>query len=545
MGKLELAFDIFARDRASKNLDKVGNAAQRTGKKFSGLQKAAGAALAGGALVKFASSSVKAYAEAEAAQTKLTDAFTRFPKLADSNIGSFRKLNEALATKTRFDDDATATGQAVLAQFNLTGKQIEKLTPLMQDYAAKTGQDLPSAAKNLGLALLGNARALKQIGISLPKATDKQKALSKAQGDAVKAEDALYLKRRKVKDLQTVMHGKDKTTVADRVRLRNALDDVRRAEDKHKDALLRVKDAQKGAAKTGETYDRVVKGLTEKVGGFAAKEGTTAAGKLEIMRNKFGEVQEQIGLKLMPMLIRLADYMNTTLIPAFSKLVDFIGANSGLFKAVAGIAAAFYLIIKVQKAVLAFQTIFRGKMVAEAVLTSRAVAAASVAGGVGGVTPIVGGGKGKAGGKLGKFGRLGGVAGGVGLGFFASQPNMVDVPDPKKVKAGFAAEANKNLIPGVSKALASALDTKVLPQSKAQTKATLDTKAELAHMRRLSAAQNAHSATIDRNIAALLGVVKNLPPDVTQNFYPVKEISADALMRVAVYRFGRNGQAFA
>ena len=61
--------------------------------------------------------------------------------------------------KTKFDDDAFASGQAVLAQFKLSGKQIENLTPLLADYAAKTGKDLPTAAETLGKSFLGNTRA--------------------------------------------------------------------------------------------------------------------------------------------------------------------------------------------------------------------------------------------------------------------------------------------------------------------------------------------------------------------------------------------------
>lgn len=116
-------------------------------------------------LVAFAGASVKAAAEAEQSQLRLTEAFRKFPKIADVSKASLGKLNTALAQKTKFDDDAIASGQASLAQFNLTGKQITSLTPLLLDYAAKTGKDVPSAADTLGKALLGQGRALKEIGI--------------------------------------------------------------------------------------------------------------------------------------------------------------------------------------------------------------------------------------------------------------------------------------------------------------------------------------------------------------------------------------------
>jgi hypothetical protein len=47
----------------------------------------------------------------------------------------------------------------------LTGKQVAELTPLLADYAAKTGTDIPTAAEQLGKGMLGNGKALKSVGI--------------------------------------------------------------------------------------------------------------------------------------------------------------------------------------------------------------------------------------------------------------------------------------------------------------------------------------------------------------------------------------------
>lgn len=240
MATKALTFEIFGRDKsASKTLKGVGKSADGVGGSLKALAKLASSAFVVKQIVDFGTDSVKAFQESELAQTKLQDAFKRFPKLADVNIGSLTKLNQQLALKTKFDDDATASGQAVLATFGLTGKQLEKMTPLLQDYAAKTGQDLPSAAKNLGLAMMGNTRAMKTVGINF-----------KATGD----------------------RGKD--------------------------------------------FDTIMTGLTKKVGGFATKEGTTAAGKMEILRNRFGEIQETIGSALMPILSDLASFLNTHVAPA-------------------------------------------------------------------------------------------------------------------------------------------------------------------------------------------------------------------------------------
>lgn len=248
-----LTFDIFGRDKtASKTIKGIGKTADDMGAKLSkvGAGIGIGLAAAGAAAVAFGVSSVKAFAEAEKSQAKLADAFDRFPELSDTSMKALGELNSELAKKTRFDDDATAAAQAQLAQYKLTGKQIVKLTPLVQDYAAKTGKDLPDAATALGKALLGQGRALKDIGIDF--------------------EDTGSL---------------------------------------------------------AGNFDSIVGSLSEKVGGFAEKDGATASGRLEILNNRFGEVQEKIGEALIPALGEAADAMDTTFMPAIEGAAEWLATD--------------------------------------------------------------------------------------------------------------------------------------------------------------------------------------------------------------------------
>jgi hypothetical protein len=117
-------------------------------------------------LVDFGKESVEAYSEAQESQDKLADSYKRFPALADVSLSSLQNLNSALSEKTKYDDDATASGESVLAGFKLTGTQLETIVPLLQDYASKTGKDLPTAATTLGKAINGQGAALKKIGIN-------------------------------------------------------------------------------------------------------------------------------------------------------------------------------------------------------------------------------------------------------------------------------------------------------------------------------------------------------------------------------------------
>lgn len=167
MSTTSLEFVITAVDKASKVLDNVGGAAEKSGGKFDKFRTGANvaAAAAGAALVKFGADSIEAYKEAEAQHVKLEDAFARFPALANTNIEALDKLNSAIQRKTGMDDDDLAAGQAVLAQYGLTGQQIQQLTPLVADFAAKTGTDLNAAFEQVGKSMLGQGRALKSVGI--------------------------------------------------------------------------------------------------------------------------------------------------------------------------------------------------------------------------------------------------------------------------------------------------------------------------------------------------------------------------------------------
>ncbi len=143
-----------------------GETAHKTTGHFRNLLAAVGGLAITEGLFEFGKKSVEAFTEAQGAQARLSDAFRKFPLLANANIESFRQLNDELEKKTEADHNATASGEATLAQFRLTGTQVRNLTPLLVDYAQKTGKDLPTAATDLGKAILGQGRALKGSGIA-------------------------------------------------------------------------------------------------------------------------------------------------------------------------------------------------------------------------------------------------------------------------------------------------------------------------------------------------------------------------------------------
>ncbi len=188
MAETALKLVLLGQDRsAGKALDDVGKKAGKTGGmlgKLGGMGKAAmlgaaGAALAAiPAVVDFGKQSLDAFADAEKSQRQLEDAYKRFPRVASVNIESLRKLNDAIQRKTGADGDDIAAGQAVLARYKLTGEQMKQMTPLLVDYATRTGKDIPAAAGVLGKALMGSARATKELGVNVKLGKDPVKNYS-------------------------------------------------------------------------------------------------------------------------------------------------------------------------------------------------------------------------------------------------------------------------------------------------------------------------------------------------------------------------------
>lgn len=253
-----VTFDVIARDRASATFRKVGVETQTLGSKLKTLVAGAGLATLGYEALRFGKDSVKAFADAQTAQAKLADAFKRFPALTDVTIGSLRDLNMALEAKTGADHNALASGEAVLAGFKLTGDQIAQIIPLVDDYAAKTGQDIPTAATGVGRALLGNTRALKSIGIEF-----------KATGN------------------------------------------------------------------TAQDFTTITGLLQAKLGGFATREGKTAAGQLKILQAQFRDVEEELGSALLPALVDLGHFLLHDVIPPIKSTAEFLKDNKDVVEPLA------------------------------------------------------------------------------------------------------------------------------------------------------------------------------------------------------------------
>jgi hypothetical protein len=167
-------------------INRIGTAGGKQMSAF-GVAARVGFAAAGVAALTFAAQSVKAYREQQVVLTQLQAALKRSPALIGATTQEFQKQATALQRLTGFQDEEILAVDTILSRFNLTAQQLHTVTPLVLDYARATGKDATDAAGMIGRALLGNARALKLVGINF-------KATGNTAKDATTIMEKLRLK---------------------------------------------------------------------------------------------------------------------------------------------------------------------------------------------------------------------------------------------------------------------------------------------------------------------------------------------------------------
>lgn len=133
-------------------------------------------------IVEFGKESYKAYSEAQVNVTKLTSAVKTLGGTS-SDVESLVAQSSALQDKGIFSDDATQQIQTMAIQFGLTSKQVQEMTPIVEDFAAATGQSTESAMQSVLMGTNGMMRGMKAYGINLKDTGDKTKNLQAIIGE--------------------------------------------------------------------------------------------------------------------------------------------------------------------------------------------------------------------------------------------------------------------------------------------------------------------------------------------------------------------------
>lgn len=222
---------------------------------------AVGFAAAGAAIAAVGVSSVKAYQESQDAVMQTNAVLVSTGNAAGVTRAQVTELANSLQKVTKFGDETIRTGQNLLLTFTKIGKDVfPEATEVMLDMSQALGQDIKSSAVQLGKALQDPI-----LGVTALRRVGVN--FSKDQQDVIK------------KLVET--------------------------------------------GKAAEAQRLILKELQTEFGGSARAAGQTFAGKLEILKNQIGEVQEAIGFVIVdaiqPFVAAIADFVNAV---DWEKVID-------------------------------------------------------------------------------------------------------------------------------------------------------------------------------------------------------------------------------
>ena len=200
-------------------------------------------------VAQFARTSVKAAVEMEQANSRLAVSLTNIGMASKINSTSIRTSEKAMMS-LGFEGTQTALALSTLVTATGSLEKSQGMLAASADLARFKNIDLASASKILAKASGGNAKAFKELGITMDKSLPPAEALEKAMGM-----------------------------------------------------------------------------LNAKIGGQAAAYATTYSGKLAILEAKFQDVQEQVGYKLLPVLVKLGDFLINTGIPRLGSFFKILTDN--------------------------------------------------------------------------------------------------------------------------------------------------------------------------------------------------------------------------
>lgn len=162
--KTEVQLVVSAKDQASATLKKVGISLQ--GLMQAGKVVGAGLAVAGTAVAAFGVKSIKAFAESEKEMARFNATLATMGKKGEEARGGLLKAADA-AVQLGFDDEDAANSLAKLFQRTGDVNEAMQLNAVAMDIARGKGIELADANRIVNLALSGNTKELKLLGIEV------------------------------------------------------------------------------------------------------------------------------------------------------------------------------------------------------------------------------------------------------------------------------------------------------------------------------------------------------------------------------------------
>lgn len=141
--------------------------------KLKSLGTAIVAAFAIDKVIDFGRASLAAFEEAEKSALQLKSAVSINGGVA-ADLERLLAQSDQLETKSIFSAEQVQGLQTAALQFGLTADEVERLTPIVVDFASATGQDLNSAFAVIQAGTAGAAKGLRAYGVSLDEGATRQ-----------------------------------------------------------------------------------------------------------------------------------------------------------------------------------------------------------------------------------------------------------------------------------------------------------------------------------------------------------------------------------
>lgn len=131
--------------------------------------------------------------------------------------------------------------------------------------------------------------------------------------------------------------------------LSTVVDSMSKAYQGNVGALGRLGVKTKDAAGQSLEFDAVLKGMNKRFGGDTAAAANTAAGQMQRLSIQWSDMREEVGAKLIPIVLKLGEFLMTKVIPAVKSTADWFGKHKAAADALKIALGAIVALLIAQK----------------------------------------------------------------------------------------------------------------------------------------------------------------------------------------------------
>lgn len=238
------------------------------------------------------------------------------------------KYITALSESSGITKENLIPAYSKLVQVTGSTEKAQELLRTSMDASAGTHKSLVAVVDSMSKAYQGNVGSLGRLGVKTKDLMVNTVGIQKAQ-IAAKSAQLAYSKT-------VAAHGKTSSEASI-------------ALAKMKVANEGVAAAQKKTASTTLGFDQVLKVMNKRFKGDTASAANTAAGQMQRLSIQWADMREQVGTKLIPVVLKFGGYLMHTVIPAVKGVIGWFGKHKTATTALKVALKALLVLLVAQK----------------------------------------------------------------------------------------------------------------------------------------------------------------------------------------------------